>query len=73
MSARGLVALKYAASVGRVMAWPDEISDGTIRMLRRRGYVETHITSTPWPNIEGLGGHIDDEITAKGRAVLGGK
>jgi hypothetical protein len=64
-------ALEYAASVRRVRAWPDDIKDGTVRRLRREGYVETFVTSgMQLGSGVRFGGGIDDEITDKGRAAL---
>lgn len=64
-------ALVYVQQVRVVRAWPEQIKDGTIRRLRREGYLRTDVTS--W-NVHPAGGmrwhHIKDRLTDKGRDAL---
>lgn len=64
-------ALNYVAAERMVRAWPDTILDGTIRRLRREGYLTTYETKGPY-NCFGMtiGYKVEDELSIKGKQAL---
>lgn len=63
-------ALAYVKKVKVVTAWPDDIKDGTIRRLRREGYLVT--VETSW-HVHPAGAvywsSIRDRLSPKGKAA----
>lgn len=67
-------ALQYVKRVGVVHAWPDEISDITIRNLRAEGLVTTEVTwwnVHPGSNVQWS--RVTDKLSPKGREALSRK
>lgn len=70
LSGPQIVCLRYAASTGVVHAWPLAIGDATIRRCRREGLLTTYIVSGVQMAQCTYGGHIEDELSDKGRRAL---
>lgn len=66
--------LTYAAEVGTVYAWPDDIKDVTIRKCRRLGLLTTFTSSWnvhPASNVQWR--EITDVLSERGKELLRGR